>query len=179
MQGDGGGGDFDFANGTCLIPFASTVCDLLEGTDVTSTTYTSSAAGSCENIDPSHLSGENYTPAPGTTPGPCFSAGPTNVTIVTTSFDLPLENAEIAATYEGDPATGLITGSLRGFLSTTAAEGIMLPPDLAMSAGVDHVAGLLPGGLDNCATWDDRDDGGTGWWFYVDFEAVPVPWNGP
>ena len=179
MQGDGGAGNLDFANGDCLIPFDATVCDILEGTDLTNTSYTSSAAGPCENIDPTHLSDQNYAPAPGTTPGPCFTAGPTNVTIVTTSFDLPLENAEIGATYQGDPATGLMTGSLRGFLTVETAEATNLPPDLADLLNAATVADLLPGGANSCAGHDDRDEGGTGWWFYVDFEAVPVPWNGP
>jgi hypothetical protein len=139
----------------------------------------SQAAGVCHEADPTHLSSEGYNPAPGSTSGPCFHAGPADVVIVTTDFDLPLTNAEIAATYEGDPATGLVSGTLRGFLSTAAAEATPLPKDIMSMTGAANVAGLLPGGLDNCAGHDDTDDGGAGWWFYVDFTAMPAPWTGP
>jgi hypothetical protein len=178
-QSDGGGGDLDFANGQCAIPADNTVCDIRPNSDLNPATYTSQASGVCHEADPTHLSSAGYTPAPGVTNGPCFHAGPADVVIVTENFDLPLGNAEIAGTYEGDPATGLVSGTLRGFLTTADAEATPLPKDLQMSTGAMNVAGLLPGGTDNCAGHDDTDEGGTGWWFYVDFTAATAPWNGP
>ncbi|MEM6992885.1 MAG: hypothetical protein AAF721_20385 [Myxococcota bacterium] len=165
-QADGAMGDMDFANGTC--PVGGGDCGLLAGSMLYPSTYTSSDAGPCENVVPAELS--NYTPAPGTTPGPCFSAGPATVEIVTESFSLTLEDTEIAGTYQGDPATSLMSGTLRGFLSTATAEATILPMDLQDSTGAMNVAGLLPGGAGNCDPGDDTD--GDGWWFYADFTAL-------
>jgi hypothetical protein len=176
-QTDGGGGDMDFANGQCEP--AGGDCDLRPASELQPTMYTSQAAGVCHEADPTHLSGEGYTPVPGVTMGPCFHAGPADVTIVTTSFELPLTGAEIAATFQGDPATSFMSGTLRGFLTTAAAEATPLPMDLQMSTGAMNVAGLLPGGAMSCAAHDDTDDGGSGWWFYVDFTALPAAWIGP
>jgi len=171
-QADGAMGDMDFANGQCPAPNGD--CDLLPATMLYPAQYTVSMAGPCENVVASELGG--YDPAPGTTPGPCFSAGPTNVEIVTSSFTLQLENTEIAGTFQGDPATSLMTGTLRGFLTTAAAEATALPPDLEMDTGAANVAGLLAGHPTSCANGDDTD--GDGWWFYADFTALSAGWAG-
>jgi hypothetical protein len=102
---------------------------------------------------------------------------PVDVEIVTTSFTLPLGDAEVAAQFVGDPANDLVQGTLRGFLSTADAESIVLPMDIQMQTGAMVIAELLPGGNGNCAGHDDTD--GDGWWFYVDFAASRVPWSGP
>jgi hypothetical protein len=174
-QTDGAAGDMDFANGTCLVPAEATVCDLREGTEFNPTGFSSAAAGTCLEPDAAHLSSENYNPQPGTTSGPCFHAGPGNVTIQT-SFALELQDAEIAGQYVGDPADEFVQGTLRGFMPIAVAEATMLPPDLVESTGATTIAQLLPGGTGNCADHSDLD--GDGWWFYADFTAQRVPWNG-
>lgn len=175
-QADGAAGMADFANGTCLIPAAATVCDLLPDTELNPAAYTSQAAGVCHMPDAAHLSSEGYQPAPGMTSGPCFHAGPADVRIVTTSFDLPLDDAEIAGTFNGDPATEFMTGTLRGFLSVASATATVLPADLQKSTGAMTVADLLAGSANGCADHSDLD--GEGWWFYADFTATQVPWEG-
>jgi hypothetical protein len=174
-QSDGASGDADFANGACTVPPIE--CDILAGTNPYPTTYMVMQAGTCHEPDPAHLSSQNYNPAPGTTTGPCFVGGPTDVEIVTSSFTLPLGQALIAAQFDGDPANDLVQGTLRGFLSTADAESIMLPADIQMQTGAMTISELLPGGNGNCAGHDDTDGGG--WWFYVDFLASRVPWVGP
>jgi len=171
-QADGSGGTLSFANGAC--PVGGGDCSLLPMTMEFPTDFTSSAAGPCDHVEAGDLSG--YDPAPGTTAGPCFSAGPASVSIVTTSFTLPLEMTEIAATYQGDPATSLLSGTLRGFLSTANAEAVALPADLTESTGATNVAGLLPGHPTNCGNGDDTD--GDGWWFYADFTALSAGYTG-
>ncbi len=173
-QADGAMGNMDFANGSCLIPAEATVCDLREGTELQPAMYTSQAAGTCQAPVAAELSSENYSPEPGSTTGPCFLAGPSSVTIATSFASLPLEMATVAGQYVGDPADGVVQGTLRGFLSTTAAESVMLPRQF--QALVQTVSDLLPGGEGCCAEHSDLD--GDGWWFYADFEAEVAPWNG-
>ncbi|MBL4686153.1 MAG: hypothetical protein JKY37_16285, partial [Nannocystaceae bacterium] len=171
-QNDGGMGNMTFANGSC--PAAGGDCTLLADTMEYPTMYTTSDAGPCENTVAADLSG--YNPAPGTTAGPCFSAGPSTVVIATSSFTLTLEDTEISATYTGSPATSLMSGTLRGFLTTANAEATILPQELQDSTGPTNVAGLLPGGNGSCAAGDDTD--GDGWWFYADFTALSSSWAG-
>jgi hypothetical protein len=176
-QADGASGQMDFANGDCLIPADNTVCNLKAGSELEPSSYTAMASGTCHEADPTHLSSEGYTPAPGSTAGPCFHAGPSSVTIVTSAFNLPLADAEIAGTFVGDPADEFMSGTLRGFLTTEVANSTVLPPDLQDSTGAMTIGELIPGGMNNCADHDDTD--GAGWWFYVDFTAQRVPWQGP
>ena len=173
-QADAAAGDMDFANAVCTVPPIE--CDLQEGTDFFQTTYVSMSEGTCLEPDPAHLSPAGYNPQPGTTTGPCFTADPTDVIINTGDFSLPLGDAVIAAQYEGDPADGLVSGTLRGFLSLDDAEATMLPREIQMQTGASVISELLPGGAGNCADHDDMD--GDGWWMYVDFEARRVPWVG-
>jgi hypothetical protein len=174
-QADAAAGDVDFANGTCLIPVDNTICELKEGTMLYPATYTVMASGTCLEPDPANLSSQGYDPAPGSTMGPCFTAGPTNVTIVTSLADLPLENATIAAQFVGDPADSFVQGTLQGTLTEAVANATELPADLQMTTGATYIGELLPGGMNNCAGHDDRD--GAGWVFHVDFTADLVPWN--
>lgn len=174
-QADGAGGNFDFANGSCLIPEGATVCDLLDGTELYSSSYASQASGSCQAPVPGELSSANYNPQPGSTDGPCFLAGPSDVVIATSFANLPLSMATVAAQYVGDPADGLVAGTLHGFIDTATADGVTLPEEFQQYVQV--LSDLLPGGEGCCQDgYSDKD--GDGWWFYADFEATVVPWNG-
>ncbi len=176
-QGDGATGPVDFANGTCEVP-PTIECDIIEGTNLDSTTYTVMEQGTCLQPDPTHLSSSGYNPPPGSTSGPCFVGAPADVTISTTDFDLPLSDAVIAAQFMDNPTNELVAGTLRGFLSTADAESIVLPMDVQMQTGATTISELLPGGNGNCAGHDDRD--GDGWFMYVDFTAQRIPtWLGP
>lgn len=170
-QADGAVGDMDFANADCTAPADSTSCVLRVGTTLYSSNFVNMGAGTCHEPDATHLGG--YNPAPGTTTGPCFASSATDVVIVT-SFDLPLNDAIIAAQYSGDDS--LISGTIRGFLTTADAESITLPADLPVVGG-SPISALLKGGMGSSALCSGDDTDGDGWWFYVDFTAERVPWT--
>jgi hypothetical protein len=46
--------------------------------------------------------------------------------------------------------------------------------------GGQPLSSVLPGGAGNCAAGDDRDvlDAVTGWWFYLNYPADEVPYQG-
>lgn len=170
-QTDGTIGDMEFANADCTAPADTSECSLRAGTMLYPSTFANMADGICHEADPAHLGG--YNPPPGTTSGPCFASAPADV-VITTSFDLPLSDAIIAAQYSGND--DLISGTIRGFLSEAVAEATILPMDLPVVGGSPISAILKDGaGSSGLCSGDDREDGG--WWFYVDFTAVRVPWN--
>ena len=185
-QADGTSDTLDFTAADCTAPAASTECSQQEGFDPIETNYMVMQQGTCHEPDPSHLSSEDYAPKPGTTTGPCFHAGPTDISVETETLGLPLQDAEIAATFDANPAQAFIDGTMRGFLTEEAAQQIELPESVQDTLGILYVSQLLPGGCGpdaegpgsgcNCAAHDDRD--GNGWWFYVDFTAELVPWDG-
>jgi len=165
-QTDGGTGGLVFANAQCAAGDAPSECSLLATTVEYPSTFTSQVQGLCQEANPANLT--NYDPAPGSTSGPCFVSAGAAVTIATSSFALPLENATVAARYVGDPAGNLVEGTLIGWVSIAAAESAVLAEDLPVVGGEPLSEILLE---------SDRDDGGTGWWFHIDFTAVPATWS--
>jgi hypothetical protein len=91
---------------------------------------------------------------------------------------LPLQDAQIAAVYSGNPATGLTSGLLRGFLRESDAGQIVLPASLPIVGG-RLLSSILPGGSGSCANHNGRDilNGVSGWWLYINFQAARVPWT--
>jgi hypothetical protein len=95
---------------------------------------------------------------------------------------VPLTEARVGATYVGNPATNMVNGLLEGFISEADAEATIIPATIPVVGG-QSLAAILPGGMGNCSTGDDRDlgpDGVTmGWWLYFNFTATQVPWLSP
>jgi len=119
------------------------------------TTFSSAGAGTmCLAAHPGTTgpgNAGNYTPGVVATDGPCGVSGELDLTLNLGSnpvITIPLEGMELAAQYVGDPATGLINGLARGFLSESAADGILIeitdPITLAFS-----LTQVLPG-ADKC-----------------------------
>ncbi len=175
-QSDVGAGETQFGSAACTAPIETTSCSFEGVANPTTTEYASAAKGICLEPNPDHLSTAGYDPLPNSAAGPCFSAGPATLTIDTGVVQMVLDDAQVGATYAGDPADGLIAGTITGFMPTAAAEGAMLPNEFAL-AGLTNVAQVLPGYPGNCAEHDDTD--GDGWWFYVDFTAEAVEWTVP
>ena len=124
-----------------------------------------------------------YSPAIVQPATPCFVASVGTLTL-NALFPITLQDTYIAATYSGNPATGLVNGLIRGFISETTANQTIIPEGLT---GIDTIDGeplsqLLRGGAGSCsqqspATGDkDVGPGGvTGWYVYFNFVASTVP----
>jgi hypothetical protein len=174
----GSGGNFVLATSECAPPYDAATCSLGGGTAV-ATTYSNVTTGDCLVPDPAHLSPAGYSPLPNTTSAPCFTADAASVNLDIGGIVLSLTDTTITAQYDADPATQLVSGVLKGFLTQADAEATILPTSLPMPLGGVSVASLMAGGQGNCAAHSDMDthDGAQGWWFYADFEALPATWN--
>lgn len=169
----------DVANGLCTAPVAGTSCIPDPASVPTSTTYDGRAAGGC--LAP--LAGTTYgpySPDPAAPSAPCFVSTARNLTFTSGGLPLPLVDFQVAAVLVGNPVSGMTSGLMRGFLSEAAAATVLLPPTLPLVGG-QPLTVVLPGGAGSCASHDDRDThlGVSGWWFYFDFTASPVPFADP
>lgn len=120
-------------------------------------------------------SGECLGPLPGTIPvgrpvntptAPCFSSDEVpEFSLRIGDATLHFRHSQLGAQYVGDPASELVTGLVRAFLPESDATGLMI-------GSITLSEALRP---------SDRDtvDGVGGWWFYLAFTAVPVPYAMP
>gem|GEM_PF-677802 len=169
----GPGGKMELASGR----FATTASgDLMPGTTRTSVTYTNVASGTLLSVNPGTT--KPYAPAVIEPTGPGFVTDPINYILKSGNSDIPFEGFQVAGTYSGDPATGLVNGLSKGFISEANAEDVVIMGN----GGSTTLAGLLAGG-GSCSATDDRDfgpDGVTrGWWFYFNWTAQKVTYTGP
>jgi hypothetical protein len=157
----------------CTAPIETTTCTKGDASSIL-TSGSNDSASACDVVLPDTTT-DDYDPSPEPAPAPCFAvAGPTGVL----EFGV-FELSEVAgaATYDGDPATGLVNGVLRGFLSEEHADAAMVDVPLL---GEVPLSSLLPGGTDCCAEGDDRDTdtgGASGWYVYLSFTAAEVPYS--
>lgn len=165
-QGDGATNAFTFANARCTAPVDGTECSLVPGTMMYDAPAEVTASGSCGAIDQGHLSSYDTEPGPPTpTPGPCFTATGVDITVIGTSFELPLTDVSAAAQFSGDPAQALIEGNMVGFLHEDTAAQTQV--NLA-GIGSIPISGLLR----------EEDKDGDGWWMYLSFTAQRTSWSG-
>lgn len=71
----------------------------------------------------------SYAPPIVPADGPCGASGEIELTLELGSdfvITIPLTGMELAAQYDGDPATGLVKGLARGFLAESVADNIRL-----------------------------------------------------
>lgn len=139
-------------------------------------TATNMTAGTC--LEPLSGTTSGYNPPVTHSTAPCYVSDTEDMTLEVAGITLPLTDLQIAATYEGNPATGMTNGLLVGFLSETDAQASTV---FISGVGTRTLANLLPGGAGNCASGDDRDTGPdgvtSGWWLYLNFTATAVPWT--
>jgi len=157
----------------CTAPMSSTSCKAKPSAAVIASTAANTATGEC--LGPiAGTTYDPYTPEVSTASGPCFTTDLMTLTLDLGMLPIMLRDAEIAATYAGNPADSLTSGLIRGFLSETDANAIIVPSPINAP-----LSSLLPGGTNSCATHDDRDtDNGTvGWYFYLDVAAARVPYS--
>ncbi len=118
-----------------------------------------------------------YTPAIAAVNGPCFVSDARDLVITLAGVNITLKNAQVAGTYDGNPATGMTTGLLRGFISEADANATIIPLPIL---GDTPISRLLPGGSGNCSSYSDKDTGPggvVGWYFYLNFTAVKNGWT--
>jgi hypothetical protein len=171
-----GSGTFTFGQAECTAPPAGTMCTD-SGLPQATIGYTNMGA-QCLTFLPGTV--RPYTPAITSTGAPCFVSTPFTFTLDLGGIPVTLKDAEVAATYVGDPAATLANGLVRGFISETDADNTIIPASFPLVGG-QRLSALLPGGTDNCASHDDRDlhNAEFGWWFYLNFPAYAVTYGGP
>ena len=96
--------------------------------------------------------------------GACFTTAPTNIELVTSSVTIPLAMAQVSAKFVG--TQNLASGLVRGFITNEVAQNTMVN------------AGIINGPLSDFLDEADRDDGDSGWWFYLHFTALEIDWTG-
>jgi len=169
-------GVMDIADADCTAPMGTTVCDVVSATALYPTTFTNQNAGTCLDAIPNN----GYTPAI-QTPGPvCFYSTSILLTVSMGGIQIPLEDVQIGATYNGNPASDMVNGLMRGFISETDADAIILPATIDVVGGLP-LSSLMKGGSGCCQSGDDRaqHNGEWGWWFYFNFPAAIVTYIGP
>ena len=133
------------------------------------------ATGTC--LTPLAGTTKPYTPAVTDATGPCFSTGATNLTGEVLGTAVTVEDAQVAGTYMGTPATDVINGLYAAFISQTDAQGHNAQVGLANQS----IASYFPGGNNNCSNSSDKDtlasSATQGWWVYYNFTATAVPWT--
>lgn len=166
----------DFQDGACSAPLATTACQVTPGSVPSVLSYDGLAEGICSQALAGTTGG--YSPPVPTVAAPCFASQPQTLVLDLLGVPVELQQAQIAATFAGDPVSDLTPGLLQGFLSESDADALLLPAELPIIGG-QPLSVLLPGGSGNCAAGDDRDllDGVPGWWFYLEMQATTVPFS--
>lgn len=171
------GNVFDYGSADCSVPLASTACSqfVSAGNGALAGMAALQSAGLC--LEPLPGTTFGYTPPLASAQAACFLS-PAGALLLDLGggTTVPLQGAQIAAHFDGSPATTLSNGILTGFITEADANATLLPSDLPLIGGMP-LASLLPGGAGNCAAHSDKDtrNGQPGWWFYLNFSAVQVP----
>jgi hypothetical protein len=172
--------DADFGS-KCAPPLATTSCTS-DGGNTVDSVATNAATGVCLDTLPGTTFG-GYSPAITKPAGPCFSSDSETLDVNLGTVTIRLDDARLAGTYVGVPATQISDGLIRGFISKERARTTVFPADLPLVGG-KTLAQLLIGG-DNMCT---RPDGGTdldvgpdgttqGWYFYINFGSAKVAYS--
>jgi hypothetical protein len=143
------------------------------------TTFQNQGAGECLGVVPGTAStgavyAPGYPPIGVTRAGarPCFVSEPMSILLGTVDFRLPLVDARVAAVYDADAASGLVSGLLRGTLREADAEQVVVP---FLGGSLNQ---YLWGGFGNtCPDPVPGDRDGPGWIFYFNFKATRVPYS--
>ncbi|MCB1560054.1 MAG: hypothetical protein KDI75_02970 [Xanthomonadales bacterium] len=161
---------FSVGTADCTAPLASTACGPLQTAQL-SGPASLPAAGSC--LEPIAGSLNGYLPPVASSTAPCFASTTGTLVLDLGGIPVSLQQAQVAASFDGNPADGLVNGLMRGFISEADADTLLLPDSFPLVGG-QPLSSLLPGGSGNCATHDDRDvvQAEDGWWFYLNFSAA-------
>jgi cysteine-rich repeat protein len=164
--------ELDFVLGQCSITDGT--CSIAGAMSYSATEH-NKASGLCLAAGADHDNG-GVVNAP---TDDCFYNDAATIHISLQGADITLQDAQIAAVYNADPATGLTKGLIRGFLSQADADATTLPATLPIIGG-QPVSALLGGdeycpGSDSSAGGVNQEDsynGQRGWFFYLNFTAA-------
>ena len=173
-------GTIRFGTADCDTPMTGTACS--PGSGVFTTATYVNGGSPCLGT----LAGTTrpYAPAITSSSAPCFVTSTIGaLTLNLGGIPITLRDAQIAATYVGASPTNLANGLIRGFLTEADANNTIIPATYPLFGG-QPLSALLPGGDPPgpnacCAPYSDKDvnAGVSGWWFYLNFVAVRVPWS--
>jgi len=171
-ESDGAAGEADFVAANCSSPFPPAAC-AADGSVPVVSMYTSQTLGTC--LAPLAGTTGSYTPAIVQSSAPCFWTSPQTVILDVAGIPITLQNAQLGATYVGNPATGLSNGLIAGFISEADADATILPSTLPLVGGLP-LSSLFAGGTGSCPAFSDKDviGGVTGWQVYFNFTAGKV-----
>jgi hypothetical protein len=165
--------------GECSFPLAGTQCMAVPGAAPVAVPYASFLGGAdaCLAALSGTTGGYAATPINAPMP-PCFTSVSRDSITNLAGLELSLRAGRVAASFLSPPQSGLVSGLTRGFISEAVADSILIPADVPV-IGNRPLSSLLKGGSGSCASGDDRDqhEGETGWWFYFNFVASPVPYS--
>lgn len=154
---------------TCQPPLASPACGPIVPSGLGGDATLSTASVCLDSVAGSV---HGYVPGAGAIAPPCFASPAATLTLDLGLVSIALHDAQIAATFSGNPATDLAPGLLRGFLTEADADTTTVPADIPLIGG-QTLSALLPGGTGNCAAHSDIDEheGVPGWWIYMHYVA--------
>jgi hypothetical protein len=180
LRRDGAIARVDNGGADCLAPAPPASCSASVAASPTAYVYASATLGTCLAPLPGSTGAPPYSPAITTPAGPCFVTAAKTFSFDNAGTLITLIDAQIAASFVGDPATGLSNGLLRGFLRESDANQILIN-NASLPGGSVTLASLLAGGAGSCSARNDKDThlGESGWWFYFNFSAEPVTYTGP
>jgi len=172
---------FDSGAADCTAPLAGTHCSNFDSSGL-SGSASLLLAGDC--LAPIAGTLHNYAPGVVGAAAPCFSSPVGTIMLDLGGIPVPLQDAQIAATFVGVPATHTVNGLMKGFLRASDADVALVPATFPLVGGLP-LSQLLPGGdppgvgNTNCAPHSDLDvhDGQSGWWFYLNFSAPRTPFG--
>lgn len=170
--------------------------------EVVMTMANNRSSGACFTPDPSLVNTSvgtpsAYSPGVNSPNGPCFVTPTQSITITLdvsgTPLPITLEDALIAAEYDGTPTSGLVNGVITGFMSeTVAADTVVTLPVIGarslyslLQAGgrsvMDSSGATIDSGCNvgGGPVEDDADMNGSvrGFYFFLNFQAEIVDWT--
>lgn len=181
LRQDGAVARVDNGSADCLAPSPPASCAAsATAAAPTSYAYAAAASGTCLSALSGTIGAPPYNPAITTPAGPCFVTAPKTFVFDNQGTPITLIDAQLSGSFNGTPATAIQNGLLRGFLRESDAQQIIItnPSDPTQSY---PLSSLLAGGVGACSSRNDKDlyNGEAGWWFYFNYQAVPVSYTGP
>lgn len=167
----------DTVAGQCSFPLPSASCTADPAAVPSIGTYQTVTTGTCLAPLAGTIGAPAYTPSIASASAICLTGPASDGGFSGNGLTLPLLAVRLAAQIQSTP-NRLEPGLIRGFLTETAANSILLPANLPLIGG-QPLSQLLPGGAGNCSARNDKDmlNGQPGWWFYFNIVALPVPFT--